>query len=79
VNGCHSLLIMLLENPNADYLLFDLNYHKYTEPSINYIKESFLETKINTVVSRKLGKFLYKTRVIKRFFYNFRCNIFFSY
>ena len=25
VNACHSLLLMLLVNPNADYLLFDLH------------------------------------------------------
>ena len=29
VNACHSLLIMLLENPMAEYLLFDLNNHRY--------------------------------------------------
>ena len=41
VNGCHSLLIMLLINPTAEYLLFDLGNHKYTLPAFNYIKEQF--------------------------------------
>jgi glycosyl transferase family 25 len=49
VNACHSLIIMLLENPNAEYLLFDLNNHKYTEPIINYIKNAFPNTKINII------------------------------
>jgi hypothetical protein len=49
VNACHSLLIMLLENPNAEYLLFDLNYHKYTEPCIQYIKSSFPKAKITII------------------------------
>ena len=41
VNGCHSLLLMLLINPNAEYLLFDLGNHKYTIPTLNYIKHNF--------------------------------------
>ena len=49
VNACHSLIIMLLENPNAEYLLFDLNYHKYTNPIINYVKENFPNTNINII------------------------------
>jgi predicted O-methyltransferase YrrM len=49
VNACHSLLIMLLENPNAEYLLFDLKYHTYTEPTLNYVKEQFPNTKINII------------------------------
>jgi hypothetical protein len=49
VNGCHSLLIMLLINPSAEYLLFDLNNHRYTEPALNYIKTSFPNTTINVV------------------------------
>ena len=40
---------MLLINPDAEYLLFDLNSHKYTEPAINYIKTAFPKTKINIV------------------------------
>ena len=49
VNGCHSLLLMLLVNPDAEYLLFDLNYHQYTVPTINYIKSAFPNTKINVI------------------------------
>lgn len=49
VNACHSLLLMLLINPNAEYLLFDLNNHKYTLPTINYIKKHFPDTKINII------------------------------
>lgn len=49
VNACHSLLLMLLINPYAEYLLFDLNFHKYTEHTLNYIKNSFPDTKINIV------------------------------
>jgi hypothetical protein len=49
VNACHSLMVMLLENPTAEYLLFDLNNHNYTEPVLNYVKESFPNTKINII------------------------------
>jgi len=49
VNCCHSLLLMLLVNPTAEYLLFDLNFHKYTEPTVNYIKTVFPNTKINII------------------------------
>ena len=49
VNACHSLLIMLLENPTAEYLLFDLNNHEYTEPCLEYIKSAFPDTVIRAV------------------------------
>ena len=49
VNGCHSLLLMLLINPNAEYLLFDLGNHKYTIPTLKYIKTQFPTTKINII------------------------------
>lgn len=49
VNACHSLLIMLLINPDAEYLLFDLNFHRYTEPTLEYIKKQFPTTKINII------------------------------
>jgi len=49
VNGCHSLLLMLLVNPDAEYLLFDLNCHQYTVPTINYIKSAFPNAKINVI------------------------------
>ena len=49
VNACHSLVIMIMENPDAEYLLFDLNNHKYTEPCLEYIRNAFPYTKINAV------------------------------
>jgi len=49
VNACHSLVLMLIINPDAEYLLFDLNNHKYTEHTINYVKKSFPNTKINII------------------------------
>ena len=45
---------MLLENQTADYLLFDLNYHKYTEPIINYIKNQFPKTNINIIYGNSI-------------------------
>src|SRR3990170_5871255 len=50
VNAGHSLLIMLLENPTAHYLLFDLNNHRYTVPCLNYLKESFPSATLNLIV-----------------------------
>ena len=49
VNACHSLLMMVLENPTAEYLLFDLKLHRYTEPCIEYIKTHFPSTKITVL------------------------------
>jgi hypothetical protein len=49
VNACHSLVIMLLENPTAEYLLFDLNNHKYTEPTLAYVREAFPSARITAV------------------------------
>jgi hypothetical protein len=49
VNACHSLLLMLIINPDAEYLLFDLNYHRYTTHTIEYLKTQFPNTKINIV------------------------------
>ena len=40
---------MLLENPNAEYLLFDLNNHRYTLPCLQYIQSAFPSTKITAV------------------------------
>ena len=54
VNGCHSLLLMLLINPNAEYLLFDLGNHKYTIPTLNYIKTQFPDTKINMIFGNSI-------------------------
>jgi predicted O-methyltransferase YrrM len=49
VNACHSLLLMLLVNPDAHYILFDLNYHGYTKHTLQYIKEQFPSTTIDVI------------------------------
>jgi len=49
INACHSLLLMLLVNPDAEYLLFDINIHSYTEPTLNYIKNAFPNTKFTII------------------------------
>ena len=54
MNGCHSLLLMLLINPTAEYLLFDLGNHKYTLPALNYIKKQFVDTKINIILGNSV-------------------------
>lgn len=54
INACHSLLIMLLENPHADYLLFDLNLHQYTDPCLQYIKAAFPDTKIQVIYGNSI-------------------------
>jgi hypothetical protein len=45
-NAGHSLLVMILANPNAEYTLFDLGEHKYSKPCFDFIKQLFPETKI---------------------------------
>jgi len=54
VNACHSLILMLLINPFAEYLLFDLNFHRYTDPCINYIKQAFPQTKITAIYGNSI-------------------------
>lgn len=54
VNACHSLLLMLIVNPDAEYLLFDLNVHKYTKPTIEYIKNEFPNTKIEIIYGNSI-------------------------
>lgn len=49
VNAGHSLLIMLEKNPDAEYYLFDLGLHKYTDPCVDRIKSLFPNTKINII------------------------------
>ena len=49
VNAGHSLLLMIENNPTAEYLVFDLNNHKYTEPCLNYIRQQYPNTKITAV------------------------------
>lgn len=55
VNGCHSLVIMLLINPHAEYLLFDLGNHRYTRPAVDYIKDAFPNTKIDIIYGNSVN------------------------
>ncbi len=41
VNGGHSCLVMLLGNPEAKILGFDICSHKYVEPCVKYLNENF--------------------------------------
>jgi hypothetical protein len=43
-NAGHSLVAMLLSNPTAHYVLFDLGAHEYTQPCYEYIKNKFPQT-----------------------------------
>lgn len=45
-NAGHSLLAMLLVNPYAKYILFDIGTHKYSKPCFEYLKEKFPKTNI---------------------------------
>ena len=49
VNAGHSLLLMVSNNPEAEYLIFDLGGHAYTRPCVQYIKDAFPNTKITEV------------------------------
>ena len=49
VNACHSLLMMLLVNPTAEYLLFDLGNHRYTAPCLEYLRSAFPSAKIQII------------------------------
>jgi predicted O-methyltransferase YrrM len=49
VNAGHSLLLMVSANPEAEYLIFDLNGHAYTKPCVEYIKNAYPSTKITEV------------------------------
>jgi hypothetical protein len=49
VNACHSLLLMLNINPTAEYLLFDINCHKYTVPCLEYVRRQYPNTKITSI------------------------------
>lgn len=40
-NAGHSALAMLESNPDAEYVFFDLGFHKYTDLCFNYIKKAF--------------------------------------
>lgn len=49
INACHSLILMLLKNPTAEYLLFDLNNHAYTQQALDYVRFAFPDTKITAI------------------------------
>jgi predicted O-methyltransferase YrrM len=46
-NAGHSVLAMLLANPHAQYVLFDLGAHAYTRPCFEYLKRLFPHTLID--------------------------------
>ena len=45
-NAGHSLICMILENPNAEFTIFDLGEHKYSRPCFDFCKQLFHNTKI---------------------------------
>lgn len=45
-NAGHSLICMLLENPDAEFTIFDLGEHKYSRPCFDFCKQLFHNTKI---------------------------------
>ncbi len=45
-NAGHSILAMILANPDAHYFLFDLGTHAYARPCFEYLKKSFPQTTI---------------------------------
>lgn len=45
-NGGHSVLAMIISNPNAHYVLFDIGLHSYARPCFEYIKKIFPHTVI---------------------------------
>jgi len=49
VNAGHSLLLMLLVNPTAEYTLFDLGNHGYTRPCLEYIRSNFPSVRIQII------------------------------
>lgn len=44
VNAGHSFLFMLDANHTAEYVLFDIGFHKYLEPCYNYLETAFPST-----------------------------------
>jgi predicted O-methyltransferase YrrM len=49
INAGHSLLLMLDVNPTATYVLFDLGYHRYTRPCVEYIRSVYPSTSIRVI------------------------------
>ncbi|MFA6158022.1 MAG: class I SAM-dependent methyltransferase [Candidatus Paceibacterota bacterium] len=48
-NAGHSVLAMILANPNAHYVLFDLGAHSYARPCFDYLKKIFPQTTLEIV------------------------------
>jgi hypothetical protein len=46
-NAGHSLLSMILSNPNAKYVSFDLGIHLYSKPCFNLLKNKFRDTQLD--------------------------------
>lgn len=46
-NAGHSFLAMILANPSAHYVLFDLGSHTYARPCFEYLKKLFPQTSID--------------------------------
>lgn len=45
-NAGHSILAMILVNPGAEYVLFDLGDHKYAAACFEYLQSRFPETRL---------------------------------
>lgn len=48
-NAGHSLLLMIENNPTAEYVIFDLCNHTYTIPCLEYIAKQYPNTKIEFI------------------------------
>jgi predicted O-methyltransferase YrrM len=48
-NAGHSALFMIDSNPDAEYLFFDLGFHRYTSKCFEYISKAFPGTKMSIV------------------------------
>jgi predicted O-methyltransferase YrrM len=46
-NAGHSALFMLDSNPLAEYVFFDLGFHKYTQPCFDYLESAFSNTPLS--------------------------------
>lgn len=48
-NAGHSILAMILSNPNAKYTLFDLGVHSYSKPCFEYLRKLFPNVSIEII------------------------------
>lgn len=49
-NAGHSLLLMIENNPDAEYVIFDLCNHQYSIPCLEYIAKQYPTTKIEFII-----------------------------